>query len=184
MIVALAGGGCRKETMVVVDGGAPSTVMPAGAAGGDSRSLGKDRSAPAEDERYVVRLERSVCFGVCPAYWVEIGPEGTVDYDGKSFVGVRGRVSSRVDRAAVAALVERLERAGFFRLEWQDPCSRTVTDSPTSTITFVHGGRKRTIADYRGNSCMPPGLRELEDEVDRVAHTATWVKCDADYCNE
>jgi hypothetical protein len=53
------------------------------------------------------------------AYSVEIGREGTVDYDGKSFVAVAGRASSRIDRASVSALVERLERAGFFRLEWR-----------------------------------------------------------------
>ena len=42
-----------------------------------------------------------------------------------------------------------------------------ATDNPTSTLTLVHGGRKRTIRDYHGNECMPPVLRELEAEVDR-----------------
>ena len=187
--VAVAGAGClgcRKETMVVADGGTPSTVMPGGAAGADprSRSLGKDRSESAAAERYVVRLERSECYGVCPAYAVEIGGDGAVEYDGKAFVAARGRVSTRVDRAAVASLLERFDRAGFFRLEWEDPCNRMATDNPTSTLTLVHGGRKRTIADYHGNECMPPVLRELEDEVDRVAQTTRWVKCDAGYCGE
>ena len=179
------GAGCRKETVTAVDGGRPSAVVVAGgAAGGAPRRLGKDRSESADAERYVVRLERSACYGVCPAYVVEVSADGAVAYEGQGFVAVRGRASSRVSAASVAALVARFESAGFFRLDWDDPCDRLSTDSPTSTLTFVRSGRKRTIADYHGNGCMPPVLRELEDEVDRLAGTAAWVTCDGGYCRE
>ncbi len=181
--LGLASGACRKETIATVDGGKPSTFTPLGGArGGDSRFLGKDRSEPAAGERFLVKLERSECYGLCPAYVVEIGSDGAVAYDGKAFVALRGRATSRIDRAATAALAERFEKEGFFQLAWKDPCGAVATDSPTSTITVVHGGRKRTIVDYHGNGCMPPVLRDLEVEVDRVARTAAWVKCDADSC--
>jgi hypothetical protein len=183
-LVLVPGAGCRKETVAVADGGRSSSVVAGGAAGGAPRRLGKDRSESADAERYVVRLERSECYGVCPAYGVQLSGDGLVEYEGKAFVAVRGRATSRVGGAAVAALIARFEAAGFFRLDWDDPCDRISTDSPTSTLTFVRGGRKRTIADYHGNGCMPPVLRELENEVDRVAATAPWVMCDAGDCRE
>ncbi len=184
-VVAVAGStACRKEAVALDGGGGgrPSTVLGSGAVGGESPALGKDRSEAASQERFVVRMERSVCYGLCPAYAVEIGADGAVEYEGKSFVSVRGHATSRVSHAATAALESRFEQAGFFRLEWSDPCTEVSTDSPTTTLTFVHAGRKRTIGDYRGNGCMPKVLRELEDEVDRVVGTARWVACDAGYC--
>jgi hypothetical protein len=183
VVVVVGSMACRKELIAPLDGGGgPSTVQPSGAAGGDSRVLGKDRSEAASGERFVVRMERDVCYGVCPAYAVEIGADGAVAYEGKSFVSLRGHATSHVDRAAAAALASRFEQAGFFRLDWRDPCTELSTDSPTTTLTFVHAGRKRTISDYHGNGCMPKVLRELEDEVDRVVGTARWVACDGGYC--
>lgn len=182
VVLVVGATACRKETIALDGGGGPSTVQPSGAAGGDSRALGKDRSEAASPERFVVRMERGACYGVCPAYAVEIGADGAVEYEGKAFVSVRGHTTSHVGRAAAAALESRFEQAGFFRLEWRDPCNEVVTDNPTTTLTLVHAGRKRTISDYHGNGCMPKVLRELEDKVDRVLGTARWVTCDGGYC--
>jgi hypothetical protein len=182
--MALLGAGCRKETIVVDGGSGPSTVLPSGATGGDAAVLGKDRSESASQERFVVRMERDACFGLCPAYVVEVGADGAIEYEGKRFVVTRGHVTSHVGRAAVAALEQLFERAGFFRLDWVEPCRDMMTDHPTVTLTLVHAGRKRTIADYHGNGCMPAVLRELEDEVDRVAKTAPLVKCDGGSCDQ
>jgi hypothetical protein len=183
-VVAVVGStACRKEVIALDGGGGgPSTVEASGAAGGDSGALRKDRSEAASQERFVVRMERSACYGLCPAYAVELGADGAVGYEGKAFVSVRGHASSHVSHASASALESRFEQAGFFRLEWRDPCDAVSTDSPTTTLTFVHAGRKRTISDYRGNGCMPKVLRELEDEVDRVLGTARWVACDGGYC--
>jgi hypothetical protein len=118
-LVAVAGStACRKEAIALDGGGGggPSTVQVSGAVGGESRALGKDRSEAASQERFVVRMERTVCYGLCPAYAVVIGADGAVDYEGKSFVSVRGHARSHVSPAAASALESRFEQAGFFRV--------------------------------------------------------------------
>jgi hypothetical protein len=161
-----AGGAGSSGPLAGVDGGGD-----AGAPG-----LGEDRSEPAGDVRYVVRLERSACYGTCPVYGVEIDASGAVRYQGTRYVRVRGKKDVKIPPATVADLADKLRAAGFFRLAWKDPCDRVATDNATVTVTFVDGGHKRTIEDYHGNMCMPATLRELEDAIDRVAGTAAWTK--------
>ncbi len=66
-----------------------------------------------------------------------------------------------------------------------------ATDHATVTLTLVGKGRKRTLVDYLGNGCIPASLRTLAEEVDRIARTDAWTKCekrpnppfpDADWC--
>jgi hypothetical protein len=44
----------------------------------------------------VNRLERTACYGTCPAYSVEIRGDGSVHYDGRAFVAVRGDHSESI----------------------------------------------------------------------------------------
>jgi len=181
LLFVVAVGGCRKES-VALDHGTPATVAEGGTTS-SSNTLRKDRSETATAaDNFVVRLERSVCYGLCPAYVVTLLVDGTVEYDGQHFVGVRGRASSHVSPGDVVALVNRFEKAGYWDLTWQDPCPHMSTDSPTATLTLVQRGRKRVVVDYHGNGCVPQAIRDLEDDVDRAVRIAVWTKCDADYC--
>jgi hypothetical protein len=48
-----------------------------------------------------------------------------------------------------------------------------VTDLPTTLTTVKQGKNRKTVKDYYGG---PKALREFEDLIDRVSHSATWVK--------
>ena len=51
-----------------------------------------------------------------------------------------------------------------------------MTDLPTYTVTLVRNGRRKTLVDYGGVSAgMPREVRDLQQEIDRVAQTAQWV---------
>jgi hypothetical protein len=173
--------GCGKEPAPISLGPRSGEITGA-TSGGALRP--RDKTEPADGAPYVVKLARDACYGVCPVYSVELRADGTVEYTGKAYVREKGPKTSHVDPAAVAALAKKIESAGFFTMTWEEPCARTATDNPTATTTLVKGDRKRSIAHYHGNHCMPAALLELENEIDRVANTAAWTKCAGDYCDE
>lgn len=171
---------CGKESGTVPDR-KPASAETRGA-GADGKTLGKapDLSELASGERFVVRLKREECYGLCPAYTVDIDADGNVTWNGEAYVGHKGPATKKIDAAAVAALTKQFDAIGFMRLSWTE-CAG-ATDNPTAITTYVKDGRKRTIRDYLGWGCVPPELRELEKEIDRVAGVDTWAKCAGKYC--
>jgi hypothetical protein len=122
----------------------------------------------------IITLTRTVCFGFCPAYTVSISEDGQVRYNGERFVNAVGERTATIPSADVERLLRRFDEIGFDRL--RDSYRAQVTDLPTYTITLERNGRRKVVADYGGPSAgMPQAVRELQDEIDRVAGTAQWV---------
>jgi hypothetical protein len=130
--------------------------------------------AAPNDQPVAITLTRSMCFGFCPAYTVTITGDGRVTYVGHRFVNVVGQQQATIPRTDVQRLLARFDAIGFERLS--DEYRAQVTDLPTYTITLTRNGRTKRVADYMGTAVgMPEGVRDLEDEIDRVAGTARWV---------
>lgn len=126
-------------------------------------------NSPAE-----ITLVRTLCFGFCPDYTVTLTGDGQVRYEGRRFVNEVGIRTATVPREDVARLLERFDAIGFERLN--DEYRGQMTDLPTTTVTLVRNGRRKTVVDYGGVSAgMPREMRELQREIDRVAQTAQWV---------
>ena len=122
----------------------------------------------------MITLQRTVCFGFCPAYTVSISSSGEVIYRGERFVNVAGEQRAQIAAEDVERLLQRLDAIGFERL--RDEYRAQVTDLPTTTITLERNGRTKRVVDYGGLSAgMPEAVRELQDEIDRVAGTERWV---------
>jgi hypothetical protein len=127
-------------------------------------------AAQAVHEDFVIKLERTACYGRCPVYSVTIDANGNVTYDGMQFVPVVGRQTDRIPVSRVAALVEAVDRMRFFELD--DKYSQLITDLPTTFVTVTHHGRFKRIDDYFG---APTSLKDLERQIDDTAHTARWI---------
>ena len=73
--------------------------------------------AGAYDPRSVViGLERGPCYGTCPVYGVTIYGDGTVRYNGTNHVRVKGSQTAVIAPERVKALIDEIERSGFFNL--------------------------------------------------------------------
>ena len=121
-----------------------------------------------------ITLTRSVCFGFCPAYRVSISSDGQVTYVGERFVNVTGERRATIPREDVQRVLRRFDEIGFDQLS--DAYRAQVTDLPTYTVTLERNGRRKTVTDYGGLSAgMPRAVRDLQDEIDRVANTGQWV---------
>ena len=122
-------------------------------------------------EDFVIKLERTACFGACPVYSVTIDARGNVTYDGTRFVRIVGRQTDRIPVSQVAALVATVDRIGFFELDAK--YRQLITDLPTTFVTVTRGGRSKLIEDYFG---APQPLKDLERQIDEAAQTARWIK--------
>jgi hypothetical protein len=121
-----------------------------------------------------ITLTRGVCFGFCPDYTVTVRGDGQVRYEGRRFVNAVGERTGAIPREDVDRLVRRFDEIGFDRL--RDAYRSQVTDLPTYSVSITRNGRTKTVVDYGGTGAgMPRSVRDLQDEIDRVAQTAQWV---------
>src|SRR5690349_2107641 len=150
-----------------------------------------DEPPVIDPNNIAITLERSVCFGSCPAYKVTVYGDGRVQFtaDKNPFgtasaayeqfaysegVLLRGSYEDHVAPEAVAALIKRFQAADFWRLK--DVYQYNVTDFPTQLLTIVMGDRKKTVVDYAGiYAGMPQVVSDLEKAVDQLAGTDRWV---------
>lgn len=135
-------------------------------------------------ERPVVTLQRTACFGTCPVYSLEIFENGFIKFVGKQFVQAPGEHRTVISQDEVDNLISTFLKADYFAMRdsyetcvdakgvvWQ------VSDLPTEYSSLRVGERKKSIRDY---ACAPRELMELELEVDRVANTHRWIDGDKD----
>ena len=177
LVAALVGSACWT-------GAEPDAVTPAVA----------NKPAPVREPiRLRVKLERTACLGMCPAYSVTIAGDGRVDWIGHANVAAIGRRRGRVTRSDLEQLARYLDQASFFdRNEYgelpQKPECTTVagttsctfsaavsicSDTSHSVITASRGLRTHTIDN---DHCSErPELEALEDYIDRIANTDPWI---------
>ncbi len=123
-----------------------------------------------------ITMERTQCYGTCPAYAVEIKGDGAATYDGRAHVVVPGEHKFTVAADSVKCLLDAFRDADFWSLA---PIYRAnITDLPTTTLTLEIGGEKKTLEDYAGEMVgMPSKITVLEQMVDAVA-SRPWVAGD------
>jgi hypothetical protein len=151
------------------------------------------KAAPGEPLKLRVKLERTGCFGNCPAYSVLIDGSGKIEWIGHANVTAMGRREGHVSRFELDELSRRVDRARFFeRDEYGElvrkPECQTVGSSTTCSfsaavsicsdtshaiISVVRGIRRHRIDNDHCNE--RPELDALEEYIDRIANTEEWI---------
>lgn len=125
----------------------------------------------------VMSLDRTGCFGMCPAYTIEVHGDGTVLYNGRRFVAIMGKHRGTISQDAVLAMLNAFRRADYFSL--RDHYRMGVTDNPTFTTSIRFDGHSKSVEDYVGEGVgMPHAVTELESAIDKIADTERWTKGD------
>lgn len=151
---------------------------------------GRPRSGKAAE--LSVTLERTGCFGTCPAYTVSIHGDGRVVFYSDPFTSYRGEgekapfalidgvllpghhkdfISSR----GVARLVRAARKIPFDKLqpEYRAP----IADLPTYTLTVESGLTRRMIVDHSGPQVgLPASVTKLQLLIDELAGVSRWVR--------
>ena len=121
-----------------------------------------------------ITLTRTMCFGACPSYSVDIAGDGTVAWHGGSNVAVIGDRTAMLPTKDVTALYAAFRRAQFFWL--YDDYRAQITDLPTYTVTISYDGHSKAVADYAGTAIgMPHAVVDLGLLIDKTANTAQWI---------
>ncbi len=122
-----------------------------------------------------IRLSRESGFCVCPAYDVEIQGNGAVRYNGRYGVTVFGERLGQTTQAELEGLVAEFLRADLAKL--RSEYGHIMFDAPSYKFSLtVDGVEKIAVMDYALAGETPAAVTALEDAIDRVAHTAQWVK--------
>jgi hypothetical protein len=137
---------------------------------------------------FEITLERTTCFGGCPAYRVSIDGDGRVRWFGIESVHDQGERRATVPRKRIAELQRKLDELRFFErdargnlvdcIRSRNETSCTFTDvticSHTSTamLSVRRGDKKHTV---RNDHCAGSPLEELEALVDDIARTSAWI---------
>jgi len=123
----------------------------------------------------VMTLERSQCFGSCPAYKVTIYGDGRVVYQGKSHVRVEGVQTAKISADRVRELVQAFDVAGFYSMDAEYPT--LITDGPVYTTTIQRAGKVTKVINAGGfPKKVPEALTVLENKIDEIAESSRWVQ--------
>jgi len=122
----------------------------------------------------VIGLERGPCYGTCPVYGVTIYGDGTVRYNGANHVRVKGSQTAVIAPERVKALIDEIERSGFFNLR-DDYIEVSVTDAPSAVLYAAVNGKKKQVRHYLGDFKAPAVLEAIESRIDETAGVQRWT---------
>jgi hypothetical protein len=121
-----------------------------------------------------IRLIRTRCYGMCPAYAIEIRGDGTVRFKGAAFVSVEEERVGSISQEAVKQLIADFRALDYYSLDTEYVAH--VFDVPTVETYINIGGQTKQVKDHYGLwAGMPMGVVKLEDEIDEVAGTKKWI---------
>jgi len=130
----------------------------------------------------VITLERSTCFGTCPAYKISIYGDGLVIYEGKELVKTKGDADGRITKEAVQQLVREFEKIGYLKLDDEystdKNCPEGWTDAPTAITSLTQNDKTKRVVHYYGCRGLPvlEQLTALENKIDEAVNTKRWIE--------
>ncbi|MGI4826664.1 MAG: DUF6438 domain-containing protein [Janthinobacterium lividum] len=129
--------------------------------------------SPVVQASVLVIMQQMGCEGKCPSYRMTLHGDGTLEYEGFTFVAVAGKKTVRIDPAAVANLVRQFEEAKFFSAL---PEYRGAVDGGETLLQISVNGKSHTVNDALGLSAgLPTSIRDLEWSIKRIKNVRQWV---------
>ncbi len=129
--------------------------------GGNKETTKKPQETFSLPSDFFLAYERTVCYGRCPAYRVEVNAKGEVAYEGKRFVKRIGKYQGMLNAQQKKWLYETLEKVQWenFRGEYDD---KGISDLPSTYLTYQANGKHYKFHLRVG---IPQPLRQLSDSL-------------------
>jgi hypothetical protein len=117
-----------------------------------------------------IGMERTGCYGKCPAYTVIIKSDGTLRYKGEQYAKLKGEHAGKTSQWELNGLFQFIRDSGYFAM--QDGYFADVTDLPTVYTYVVQDGKKKIISNYAISG--PTKLWAIEQIIDKLLLEAKW----------
>jgi len=132
------------------------------------------RPAGPPPHELVATLQRTICYGWCPAYTVSIYRDGVTEYNGTDYVKTKGKATGVLSQDKVDAVDKLFATAHYF--DFEDSYTHyDVTDNPSAITSWHHGGKVTTIEHYYGDQHAPQALTQLEKDLDKWIGIERWI---------
>jgi Domain of unknown function (DUF6438) len=125
------------------------------------------------DDRSVVTLVRTRCYGACPTYQVSVFGTGRVEFVGEAFVCEKHPAPVQIDAVALRQLIAGLDAIRF--TEIPDYVRPDVTDNASATVVVKRPNAIHTVRHYHGDTSAPRLLTWIESRIDEIAGSAAWI---------
>jgi hypothetical protein len=138
-----------------------------------------------------VVLERTSCFGTCPAYRLAVHASGRVAFESRNRGDEANRASNTLPVAAFARILTTAARVGFdtmpaFDLGATGYCRVAKTDHPMITVTTFATDTLKRLSYYTGCTSEAPDagrteqfirqLQTLADSIDAAVGAHRWIR--------
>lgn len=126
----------------------------------------------------LVKMERTICYGFCPAYELIIQENGKVTFIGKSHVAHEGRAEGEISDEDLTHLIEAVQKSHFMEMPSSPECESRMTDHPSVFLTIQIDGKRHSINHYHGCKGFEyeEELYDLEEKIDSLAGVDKWVE--------
>nr|GAT43064.1 predicted protein [Mycena chlorophos] len=115
-----------------------------------------------------LHLKRTECYGMCPAYSLDMYGDGRVVWRGVGYVDLVGELSYRIPAAKMAELVATLQENDLWSMRKRYRAE--VTDYPTIRLAISMGKKTHRIEDYAGEMVgIPIAVAAFEQRMDAAA---------------
>jgi hypothetical protein len=129
--------------------------------------------AHAQGSEDTITLERTPCFGSCPAYLLRIRASGNVSFRQGPPGNRQPERTWVIEPADFLKLIEEFERIQF--VDFDASYEATYTDGFQTIVGLTLGGKSKTVAHW---NVAPLGLSELGRRIERVTNIHQWLHGD------
>lgn len=134
--------------------------------------LGCSSLRQSSDEKPALYMEKSACYGPCPAYKVEIFLSGKMTFAGTANTKLKGHYCAKIGKHDLNRLIAAFNQKTYFSFN-NSYLSRTK-DLPTTTTGINYEGKQKMVMDY---DKAPTELKGLEKMLETLVDTTTWKSC-------
>lgn len=126
----------------------------------------------------LIQMERTVCFGICPAYELTIQKDGKVIFNGKQFVEHTGIATGEISQENLDQIIKNINESYFMDIPSDPECKSRFTDMPSVFLTINVDGKSHNVSHYHGckGFQFEKELFELEEAIDSLAGAKKWVE--------
>lgn len=159
------------KTNPIIESAEPEQPKNNETSGEDVREIIPPVSRPAFVSASV---QKTPCFGKCPAFKITFDAKGFATYEGKKHVKMLGKYTAPISGKEYTTILSAAQNIGYFSMpKTFPPNGKFIADLPFTITTLHFGSDKHQI---RNNIEAPQELTDYEDFLIELGESLKWTK--------